>query len=124
MKYMNKRLIEIRKDQHLTQAEFAEKINLTQSAIGNYENGRRIMSDRTIADVCRVFNLNEDWLRYGTGPMYRPKMDRDNLLAAKIGDLINSDDEFIKNLILDFLNLSDNSKEEVKNFIRNASKFL
>ena len=123
---MNKRLIMIRKDNDLTQTEFAEKINLTQSAITNYENGRRNIPDRTISDICRVFNVNETWLRTGDGPMYRPPMTVDNMLAAEIGKLIGSndeDDEFIKNYILEYLKLSKEAKKEVKEFIKRVSKF-
>ncbi|MEA5083258.1 MAG: helix-turn-helix transcriptional regulator [Lachnospiraceae bacterium] len=121
---LNERFKQIRKDQKLTQAEFGKKLNLSRSAIANYDIGANILTERTISDVCRIFNVNEQWLRHGTGPMYRPEMDTDNLLAAQIGDLINSDDEFIKNFILEYLKLSDSGKEDVKNFIKNVSKFI
>lgn len=121
---MNDRFKQIRKDQRLTQADYGKKLNMSRTGIASIENNQCSITDSTISDVCRVFNVNENWLRNGSGPMYRPIMDTDNLLASQIGDLINSDDEFIKNFILEYLKLSDSGKEDVKNFIKNVSKFI
>lgn len=60
----------IRNELKLTQAFFAEKIGLKQAAIGLYENGQRNIGDRVITDICREFNVNEDWLRNGNGEMF------------------------------------------------------
>lgn len=123
---MYKRLATVRKDLELTQAEFGEKLNLTRSTIANIETGHRDLTERTIADVCRVFNVNETWLRTGDGPMYRPPMTVDNMLMAEIGKLIGSadeDDEFIKNYILEYLKLSKEAKKEVKEFIKRVSEY-
>ena len=38
---MQNRIKEIRKERHLTQKEFAEKLNISQPAISRYENGDR-----------------------------------------------------------------------------------
>ncbi|MCI9110277.1 helix-turn-helix transcriptional regulator [uncultured Clostridium sp.] len=57
----------LRKSRELTQAAFAEKIKISRSNIANIEVGRINISDRTISDICREFNVNEEWLRYGFG---------------------------------------------------------
>lgn len=54
----------------MTQADFAIRLNLTRAAICNYESGTRTLSDRTIADICREFNVNEIWLRTGEGDIF------------------------------------------------------
>ncbi len=64
------RIKELRKKLYLTQTEFADKLNLKQATIGMYENGIRNVNERSINQICRTFNVNEDWLRYGTGEMF------------------------------------------------------
>lgn len=66
---INSRIKFLRNKLGLTQAAFAEKIGLKQAAIGLYENGQRNVLDRTISDICREFNVNEEWLRDGIEPM-------------------------------------------------------
>lgn len=67
---VNSRIKLLRKALGLTQAAFAEKIGLKQAAIGLYENEQRNVLDRTISDICRAFDVNEEWLRNGTGEMF------------------------------------------------------
>ena len=70
MFFLNERLKIIRLKLKLTQDDFAKKINVTRSAISNYEKGTRNIMNRVIADICREFNVNEEWLRHGTGEMF------------------------------------------------------
>lgn len=61
-----------RKDvQHMTQGEFAEKINVSRSNFGNIETGRISVTDRVISDICTTFSVSEEWLRTGQGDMMR-----------------------------------------------------
>ncbi len=34
------------------------------------ESGAKNVTDRVVADICREFNVNENWLREGTGEMF------------------------------------------------------
>jgi repressor LexA len=67
---MNSRFKQIRTSLGLTQAEFGSKINLKKPTISELENGKRPLSDRVIADVCREFNVSEEWLKTGNGDMF------------------------------------------------------
>lgn len=67
---MNERFAELRNYLNLTTRKFGEKINITGGAVTNMEKGKRNITDRVIADVCREFNVNEEWLRNGTEPMF------------------------------------------------------
>ena len=100
-----------------TQAEFAQAINRTQSLFARYENGTNNINDRTIADICREFNVNEQWLRTGEGPMFREQDNLDNMLTADVAKLVRSSDEFTKNLIHNYLSLPQEARDEVKKFI-------
>lgn len=46
---------------------FARRINVTPSYVAKIYIGKQEPSDRTIADICREFNVSEDWLRSGIG---------------------------------------------------------
>ena len=67
---MNNRIKEIRKALNLTQSEFGAKVGVKGNTIGNYEIGLRTPSDAVIFSICREFNVNEEWLRAGTGEMF------------------------------------------------------
>lgn len=113
---MENRLIELRKKLGLNQEAFGKPLNLSRAAIGSYEQGTRTMTDRTIADICRVYNVNEEWLKNGFGEMFDSGTSIDIELSALIGELINSDDDWIKTCIVQFLKLSPQSKEALKDF--------
>ena len=66
---MNTRIAEVRKNENLTQEEFASRLGLSRNFVWMLEKGDRIPSDRTINDICREFGINESWLRYSTGDM-------------------------------------------------------
>lgn len=67
---MNCRIKQIRKDVlKMTQKEFSAKLGLSENFIWQIEKGDRTPSDRTVKDICREFDINESWLRYGTGDM-------------------------------------------------------
>lgn len=57
----------------LTQQKFAERIGTTANVLTNYETGRRNPSSSVINNICKTFNVSEEWLRTGKGEMYRPE---------------------------------------------------
>ena len=67
---MNTRIIELRKILNLSQTEFAKEISLKQGSISDMERGNAPITERTIIAICSKFNVNEEWLRYGTGEMF------------------------------------------------------
>lgn len=82
---MNDRIIQVRKNNGLTQEAFGARIGLSRNFIWMIERGDRLPSDRTISDICREFNVSETWLRTGEGEMFQPKSRNEELLefAAK-----------------------------------------
>lgn len=115
---MNERLLQLRKNLKLTQAEFAERINLKRPTIANYEAGNAMIPDRVIADLIREFNVSEDWLRNGTGPMFRPIAGINNELATAVGSLISSEDDFTKKVVLKYLQLPEEHRKIFEKFLR------
>lgn len=96
---MNNRIKELRKELDLTQDEFSSKIGLSRNFIAQIETGAKNPSDRTISDICREFNVNEEWLRSGNGPVFIEQT-RDEQIASFIGGIQSiGDDSFKKRLI-------------------------
>lgn len=61
------RILTIREKLELSQEEFGERIGVTKSTISLLERKLRNPSERVIRDICREFNINEEWLRSGVG---------------------------------------------------------
>ena len=114
---MKERIKQIRASLGLTQSEFAKQAGISRSIVAAYEGGTASVSDRTMNDICRVFNINEHWLRTGKGPMFRQQSDIDNMLAAEVAKLLRSEDEFTKQLIHAYLSLPDEAKDKVREFV-------
>ncbi len=80
-------------------SDFARRINLTPAYISKLaKHSDSIPSDRTIADICREFHVDEHWLRTGEGEMFRPRS-RSEELAAFFGDLLADTPDFRHSLI-------------------------
>ena len=83
----------------LSQQEFANSLGLSRNMIAQVEMGTRILSDRSIRDICRIYNVNEEWLKNGTGEMYKPRSDNE-IIAKFVNDVMESrSDDFRKRLI-------------------------
>ena len=85
-----------------TKTAFAEKINVSQAFVSQICSGAKIPSDRTIADICREFDVNEDWLRTGEGPPYVERS-RDEELAAFFGTVLRGEEPDFRRRLLSVL---------------------
>lgn len=72
MQEMKDRIVSIRKESELTQEEFGKELNLSQNYVWMLESGKRAPSARTIIDLCKKFQISEEWLRTGEGEMKAP----------------------------------------------------
>ena len=120
MESINNRIAWCVKDSGLTKTDFAARINISQSFISRLVSVEKLPSDRTIADICREFNISEVWLRTGEG---EPHMERDkDEEFLEIMEKINiSDDDLIKRIIKAYWFLDDDEKAAVKKMIDNLS---
>lgn len=92
MEKLSERIAQTRKTNNLTQEAFGARIGgLSRNYIWMLEKGERVPSDRTIADICREFDVSEEWLRNGTGPMFVERT-RDEELAEFFGHVLARDD--------------------------------
>lgn len=93
---------------------FAEKLNVSQAFVSQMCSGASQPSDRTIADICRTFDVNEDWLRTGEGEMFVQKS-RDEQLAAFFGDLLSGEPDFRRRFIAVLSRLNEDEWKLLEN---------
>ena len=116
---MKDRIRKIRKDFGLTQKEFADRLGIKQNTVATYEIGKTNVGEAVITSICREFNVNEEWLRYGTGEMYRKK---DTAFSELIAEIDYSDDEFLKNIISAYMGLDEDSKQALRKIAKSMAE--
>lgn len=62
---IGERMRNARKRAGLTQAEVAEKMNLSINYVSDLENGKKNMSLITIASLCQCYQLSADYFLFG-----------------------------------------------------------
>lgn len=108
---MKNRIKELRKSHlKLTQKAFADQLGLSENFVWQIEKGERIPSDRTISDICRIFDIQEDWLKHGLEPM-RAAKSREDEIAELVGSALSGSSDFKKAVIRMICSRSD---EELK----------
>lgn len=119
---MNSRIKTLRKVLGKTQDEFSSLIGLSRNFIAQIEIGTKVPSDRTISDICRVYNVNETWLRTGEGEMLLP-MDRETELAKLTVDLFTEEPDSFKSRFISMLaRMTDEEWELLENMVNKLSK--
>jgi transcriptional regulator with XRE-family HTH domain len=81
MEKIGDRIRKVRKAFHLTQKEFGERLNISNSHIYGIELNNDIPSDSLVKLICMEFGVNKEWLVSGEGEMLLQKdleMNNDN----------------------------------------------
>ena len=114
---MKDRFKELRKELNVTQQEFADKLKISRNFVAQIEMGSKVPSDRTIDDVCREFNVNEEWLRTGNGDMFIPGI-KDKQISAMLADVMKSgEDSFRHRLVSALARLDDEGWDNLEKLI-------
>lgn len=92
METINQRIDFLIKNLKLTKTKFAEPLNLSSQFVSSICSGAKQPSDRTIADICREFNVNETWLRTGEGEMMK-ELTRNQEIVEFLGKVMNDPDD-------------------------------
>lgn len=112
------RVLLIREKKELSQEEFGERIGVTKSTISLIERKLRNPSERVIRDICREFNVNEDWLRNGTGEMFIEVPEEAEFEAAA-AELSKNNDVLAMQAVIQYWKLDEASKEAVRKYVKN-----
>lgn len=106
----------------LTKTKFADQLNVSAAYISQMCSGARIPSDRTVADICREFNVSEAWLRDGVGEMYVTRTMNQELLLM-VNDLMSeSDESYRKRFVTALLELPPEFWPELERFLKKLAR--
>lgn len=111
---MNERLKKIRKELKLTQAEFGAKLGLSHASISMIENGSNALTERMALSISNTFNVNMEWLLYGTGSMF---LSKESFFIDELTEEFNLD-EMDRNFLLSYLTLSESDRKGIKNLLK------
>lgn len=124
---MNERIKELRNVLKLTQQGFADKVGTSRSNIACYETGKNTPSDAVISLICKEFCVNEDWLRNGTGEMFKEKLPEDEV-ASYVEELLEDDGnpffEIIIGMMKAYHQMDETSRQAALEFFRRLKENL
>lgn len=110
------RIKKLRKAVGKTQQTFADSIGLKRNTIATYEVNLQEASDRTISDICRVYNVSEAWLRTGEGEMFE-ELDPDEELMRFVGKLVKDDDDPLNRFARVLASMPSEGLDALKTFL-------
>ena len=92
---IGERLRGIRESMHMTREEFSEKIDITDSFLGQIERGERALSVRTLRKVVKYTGVSADYLLFGK--------DTNNETIQKINNILALNSETTSDFIYDIV---------------------
>lgn len=110
------RLFLIRKALRMKQVDFAKVINSSNGHVSDMEKDRKNITDSTIELLKLKLDVNEEYLRYGTGDMFLKTPAGILEQLKKEFDL----DEFSYNLVYTYLKLSKQNRKSIRDFFYNV----
>ena len=82
---MQERFKKIRSHYGLSQAQFAQKIQVSPGFISNVETGRSNVSEKTINAICEAFPICKEWICLGEGEMFLPGKEGNEVDKTEVG---------------------------------------
>lgn len=107
---IGERLRGIRENMKMTREEFSEKIDITDSFLGQIERGERALSVKTLRKVVRYTGVSADYLLFGKNTNNNTIEKINNILA------LNSEttSDFIYHIVLCSSDFCKKLNEEIK----------
>ncbi len=59
---ISKKIVELREQNHLSQGEFARRIDVTRQAVSSWEMGVSVPSSKNLLRICEEFNTSLDYM--------------------------------------------------------------
>ena len=119
MTSFRERFLYVLKESNCTKSKAAEKLNVSPAFITQLCSGASNPSDRTISDICRIFDIEEDWLRHGLEPM-RAERSRDEEIAELVSRALKGSGDFKKAVIQMICSRTDDELEALEKALRDV----
>ena len=104
---MGERLVSRRKQLRLSQAELAEKADLTTQTISTAETGKKALRPGNIIKLCLALDISADYLLFGT----ISSMDRD-IMSAKVSQLTPEQYRLLEDIINSYVTAVTSEKSQ------------
>jgi transcriptional regulator with XRE-family HTH domain len=106
---INARIREVRHALGLSQVKFSSITALSNGYIARVETGHIAVNERLIKLVCSSFNVNESYLRYGEGAMFREDVPDDKFknLVSMVKSMPPKYQDFLFDMLDRLLKLKD-----------------
>ena len=98
-KAISKKIKDARKISNLTQAELAEKINVSTNAVAKLETNLMTVSLQTLINIVNVLNIDINFLLLDEKTADREKTSRDMFLDSLISNLSQKDKDLIIHIV-------------------------
>jgi len=96
---VRERIKKVRQTLNVSQRDFAKRIYISQTLLGDIELGNRNVNERTIQLISTEFSVNKDWLLTGKGEMFSaPPAD---LKLENLVEIFNQLDKGLRDYLLD-----------------------
>ncbi|MCH5257543.1 MAG: helix-turn-helix transcriptional regulator [Lachnospiraceae bacterium] len=103
---IGKRIRNLRLAHKLTQAQFAELIDISVNFLSEIENGKKGMSQDTLYKLCSKFSVSADYILFGS------ETNSDSISSSDIIEYANNLDsnelEVLSNYLLSLIDLRNN----------------
>ena len=97
---IGERLRGIREGMQMTREEFSEKIDITDSFLGQIERGERSLSTKTLVKIVKFTGVSADFILFGN--------EESNNTLAKINRILNKCSNDFLNYIYDLIHTTFN----------------
>ena len=122
------RIKSVRKSLNLTLEKVGDNIGLKKNSLSQIENGRNSLTEANARAICREFNVNEEWLKNGTGEMF-DKLSDEEEVAELVSDILEDGTnnplfDIILDIIRVFNELSPESQKTILDFAKKLGEQL
>lgn len=121
------RFRKLRKILNVKQGDFAKELAISQGHASDIENGRKAVSDRVVEILSLKYNVNEEWLRNGTGDMFRKPSDEVGYYVEELLEYEGNGNPFydmIIEMMKTYHNLDEKSKTVIREYFKGVKKGL
>lgn len=113
---LSKKIKNLRLKSGLTQSELAERVQVSPSCIGMYEQGRREPSGQVLSKICNELNVTSDYMLDIEGNCFKTKDNDVGMMLDKFTRYIETE----KNIMLNGKFMDKESKIKISNALRVA----